>query len=91
MASSSSSNTYTTIAVVAVLLLLAGITVAFVDPGLIGIAPTTTDNTVTVINTGDLAMGADAVQQGWKFDSVTGKFIVNDNGTDSKGVDYDLY
>ena len=48
-------------------------------------------NTVVVINTGDLAMGADAVQDGWKFDSVTGKFIVNDNGADSKGVDYDLY
>ena len=50
------------------------------------------DATVTVINTGDLAMGADAsAVLGWKFDSATGKFIVNDDGADSKGVDFDTY
>jgi general secretion pathway protein G len=40
---------------------------------------------------GDLEMAADGADLGWKYDVVSGKFIANDSGTDSKGVRYDTY
>ena len=59
-------------------------------------------NTVTGVSTiavvgagdaaaGDLAMGGNAAGQGWKFDVVSGKLIVNDTSNDSTGTPYDSY
>jgi len=60
------------------------------------------DNAVTQVSTvvlvgaadaaaGDLAMSGDAASQGWKFDVVSGKLIVNDTTNDNAGVPYDSY
>ncbi len=43
-----------------------------------------TVNTVTVVNTGDLAMTADGTAGGWKFDNVTGKLIMNHTSYDDR-------
>ncbi len=60
------------------------------------------ENTVTGVNTivvvgaadaaaGDLAMGGDAADQGWKYDVTSGKLIINDTSNDSTGVPFDSY
>lgn len=52
--------------------------------------PVLSDNTVTIVATGDLRMGgADA--GGWRYDTLTGRFIADDNGTDASGTAYDTY
>lgn len=51
----------------------------------------TDDNTLVVVNVGNLIMAADGPGGGWKFDATTGKFIVNDDGTDSQGALYTTY
>ena len=48
-------------------------------------------NTVVIQNTGDLAMAPDAGSNGWKYDALAGKFIVNITGNDSQGVPYSSY
>jgi len=53
--------------------------------------PITDVNTVVIVFTGNLAMAPDAGNFGWKFDNVSGKFIVNDNANDSQGVAYSSY
>ncbi len=40
---------------------------------------------------GDLAMGGDAADGGWKFDVTSGKFIANDTSNDFTGTPYDSY
>jgi general secretion pathway protein G len=40
---------------------------------------------------GDLSMAGDAANQGWKYDVVSGKLIVNDTSNDNLGVPYDSY
>jgi prepilin-type N-terminal cleavage/methylation domain-containing protein len=47
--------------------------------------PITTVATFEVINTGDLDMSGTAVNLGWKYDVLVGKFIANDT-TDPDGV-----
>ena len=51
----------------------------------------TGSNVVSIVFVGDLEMTADGAGLGWKFDTVAGKFIVNDTGTDSQGVLYTTY
>lgn len=52
--------------------------------------PITDVSAVVIISTGDLNMAADA-NAGWKYDTVAGKFIVNDSSLDSQGVAYSTY
>jgi len=47
--------------------------------------PITTVSTLEVINTGDLLMTGTAVDLGWKYDIIVGKFIANDT-TDPDGA-----
>lgn len=55
--------------------------------------PITTVNAMEVINAGDILMAGTAVNLGWKYDIIAGKFIANDT-TDPDGVgplpSYDL-
>lgn len=53
--------------------------------------PITGSGTVVIISVGDLEMGADGAGLGWKYDTVAGKFIVNDTGNDSQGVAFTSY
>ncbi len=53
--------------------------------------PVTLDGTLLFNATGDLAMGGTAVDLGWRFDTVSGKFIANDTSNDSQGNPYDEY
>lgn len=52
--------------------------------------PITGDNTLVVVNAGDLLMAGDGANGGWKFDIIAGKFIANDT-TDPAGpaIPYD--
>lgn len=43
-----------------------------------------TINTVAVVTAGDLAMTADGTNGGWKFDNITGKFIMNHTDYDDR-------
>jgi general secretion pathway protein G len=40
---------------------------------------------------GDLTMGGDGPDGGWKYDVTSGKFIANDTNSDSRGVPFDTY
>jgi prepilin-type N-terminal cleavage/methylation domain-containing protein len=51
----------------------------------------TGSSTVAIVSIGDLEMGADGAGLGWKYDTVAGKFIVNDTGNDSQGVAFTTY
>lgn len=58
--------------------------------------PVTGSNAVLIVAAadpaaGDLAMQASGAALGWRYDVVSGKFIANDNRTDSAGVRYDSY
>lgn len=53
--------------------------------------PISTSNTIAIVATGDLNMGADGAGLGWKFDTSVGKFIANDTSTDANGVAYSTY
>lgn len=53
--------------------------------------PVTGSAAIEVVSTGDLEMGGTGPGGGWKYDTVTGKFIANDTNTDSAGVAYDTY
>jgi prepilin-type N-terminal cleavage/methylation domain-containing protein len=53
--------------------------------------PMTLDGTLLFNATGDLAMGGTAADLGWRFDTVSGKFIANDTSNDSQGNPYDEY
>lgn len=53
--------------------------------------PITTVSTVAIVSTGDLAMTADGAGLGWKYDTLSGKFIVNDSNNDSQGVPFISY
>jgi prepilin-type N-terminal cleavage/methylation domain-containing protein len=55
--------------------------------------PITADDTLVVVNTGDLIMaGATSPPGGWRFDVVTGRFIADDSdNTDIDGVTYDQH
>ena len=48
-------------------------------------------STLVIQNTGDLTMGPDAGANGWKFDALSGKLIVNITGNDSQGVPFSSY
>ena len=41
-------------------------------------------STVTVVEVGDLNMTADGTAGGWKYDNVTGKFIMNHTSYDDR-------
>ncbi len=53
--------------------------------------PVTGSSVVAIVTAGDLEMLGDGAGLGWKFDTLTGKFIANDTGLDSSGVAYDSY
>ena len=48
--------------------------------------PITNIATVVMVSVGDLNMLADATPGGWKYDTLSGKFIPNDQTLDSGGV-----
>ncbi len=52
--------------------------------------PITGIGTVDIVTAGDLNMTA-ATGAGWQYDTVTGKFIVDDDTDDSQGVPYSTY
>lgn len=53
--------------------------------------PVTSDATITVVTTGDLAMGGAGAGGGWRYDTVSGKFIADDTDPDGNGTAYDTY
>ena len=53
--------------------------------------PITGSSAFAVIFTGSLAVTADGAGLGWKFDTLSGKLIINDTNLDSAGVAYSTY
>ncbi len=53
--------------------------------------PVTSDATITVVTTGDLAMGGAGAGGGWRYDTTSGKFIADDTDPDGNGTAYDTY
>jgi general secretion pathway protein G len=53
--------------------------------------PVTSDATIAVVTTGNLAMGGSDPAAGWRYDTTSGKFIADDSTTDSNNVAYDTY
>lgn len=53
--------------------------------------PITGISTVNVVFTGDLEMTGSAIPAGWKYDTVSGKFIADDNDLDPSGKGYDKH
>jgi len=53
--------------------------------------PVTNVGTITVVTAGNLAMIGGGVDGGWRYDTVTGKFIADDTNQDSNGTSYDAY
>jgi len=53
--------------------------------------PVTSDGTIVVVTTGNLAMVGAAAGGGWRYDTTSGKFIADDTDSDSNGVRYDSY
>ncbi len=60
--------------------------------------PVTQDSTIAVVTTGNLAMigvGTSAASPstagGWRYDTTSGKFIVDDTALDGNGIAYDAY
>jgi prepilin-type N-terminal cleavage/methylation domain-containing protein len=53
--------------------------------------PISTVATIAIVSTGDLAMTADGASLGWKYDTLSGKMIVNDTNNDSQGVAFITY
>jgi len=53
--------------------------------------PISGSNVIAIVSTGDLDMTADGAGLGWKYDSIAGKYIVNDTNTDSQGVPFITY
>ncbi|MEQ1528065.1 MAG: prepilin-type N-terminal cleavage/methylation domain-containing protein [Methylococcales bacterium] len=48
-------------------------------------------STLTVVADGNLTMAGSGTTGGWKYDSKTGKIIINNTDTDSNSVSYDKY
>ena len=53
--------------------------------------PLTKVATLVVVTTGSLNLSDDGGAAGWKFDSVSGKFIANDNTLDLAGLAYSTH
>ncbi len=54
--------------------------------------PITNDDTLRVVNTGDLNLAGSSPAAGWAFDDVSGKFIADDAvNTDANGNTYDTH
>ena len=60
--------------------------------------PVTSDPTIAIVTTGNLAMtgvgdssASPPTAGGWRYDTTSGKFIADDTGPDSNGVAYDSY
>lgn len=51
--------------------------------------PITNIGTVAIVNTGDLTMSGSATPAGWRYDTVSGKFIADDDDNDPSGKPYD--
>ena len=62
----------------------------YIQEDALPINPITGIGTVDIVIAGDLNMTA-ADAQGWQYDTVTGKFIVDDLNVDSQGVAYSSY
>ena len=63
----------------------------YIEGDSLPVNPVTQDGTLLFNATGDLAMGGTAPGLGWRFDTVSGKFIANDTSNDSQGNPYDEY
>ncbi len=50
--------------------------------------PITDDDTLVVVDAGDLVMTGNAAGAGWKYDIKTGKFIADDSNNDPSGNPY---
>jgi general secretion pathway protein G len=66
--------------------------------GTIPANPVTSDPTIAIVTTGNLAMtgvgdssASPSTAGGWRYDTTSGKFIADDTGPDSNGVAYDAY
>ncbi len=53
--------------------------------------PVSNNPAVVITFTGNLVMAGDGAAGGWKYDTLTGKFIANDTNPDPDGVTYDLH
>lgn len=58
--------------------------------------PVTGSSVIVIVKTGDagsgdLELGPDVGQAGWKYDNVSGKFFANDDSSDSQGVPFADY
>ncbi len=53
--------------------------------------PITGDATVAIVNTGDLTMTGAGAAGGWRYDTVSGRFIADDTNLDPSGNSYDSH
>ncbi len=51
--------------------------------------PITGIGTMAIVNTGNLEMSGNATPAGWKYDTLSGKFIADDDDLDPSGKGYD--
>ena len=68
----------------------------YLDQSTLPVNPVTNSSVLVIVPlgdaaSGDLAMGGDAVDAGWKYDLTSGKFIANDTSNDTNGVAFDTY
>lgn len=59
--------------------------------GVIPSNPVTSNGTITIVTTGDLAMVGAGPAGGWRYDTTSGKYIADDTNTDANGTRYDAY
>lgn len=62
----------------------------YIQEDALPVNPITDDGTVDIVTDGDLVM-TPATGAGWQYDTITGKFIVDDDTLDSQGVAYSTY
>ncbi len=53
--------------------------------------PVTSNNVLAVVFAGDLDMSAPGPNGGWRYDTLTGKFIADDSSLDPNGDPYDTH
>lgn len=68
----------------------------YLDMEALPVNPVTNISTLVIVAAadaaaGDLTMGGDAADAGWKYDLTSGKFIANDTSNDSNSVAFDTY
>lgn len=53
--------------------------------------PVSDNPTITIVSTGNLDLNGAGSAGGWRYDTVSGKYIADDTDTDSNGIAYDTY